>query len=242
MAFLSVEVIREENPKVLPYSLWHSLCTSENMNGSLEWWAGPNESCIVVYVITCELATEGRACRRLGLLYVLILPFMFVAYSNWFDMRVVCDQLLPARNKKCVFRWVCPEMQRRRSIDGPPVSVATQCLRIQGWTVSYMLIMFLWYVNTCLPNHTVSRCRTPQCARSLPWDVASQIDVFIEQRPGGIVRPLRWDRSNNNGQVYSAGMRLLKKHRPCFVTCFGRMALWTKWSWVLPNSKFSPTS
>jgi len=126
-----------------------------------------------------------------------------------------------------------------------PVFVATQCLHFQGWRVSYILkaggFMFLWDVHTCLPNHMASHCVTPHRAFSLPWDVTSQIDEFIRQRPGD-VRLLRCYLSSNNKKVHLVRMRLLKKHRPYFVMCCGRMALWTKWSWILANSKFSPTS
>jgi len=68
--------------------------------------------------------------------------------------------------------------------------------------------------------------------------VTSQIDEFIQQRPGDILCLLQCDLSSNNKQVHLIGMRLFKKHRPCFVMCWGRMALWTKRSWVLANSKF----
>jgi hypothetical protein len=119
----------------------------------------------------------------------------------------------------------------------PPFSGLKSLLYFEGRD-----FMFLWYVHTCLPNHMVSHCGTPQCAFSLPWDVPSQIDEFIQQRPGDVMHLLQCDLSSDNRQVHLIGMRLLKKHRPCFVMCCGRMALWTKWSWVLANLKFSPTS
>ena len=164
---------------------------------------------------------------------------MFVAYNK--DLLYMCVQQRFAIHVVCVCVCVCVFVcvttfcqSRIKSVCWDdcvfrcktvplsgwlPVFVATQCLHFQGWWVLYFKgrgFMFLWYVHTCLPNLIVSDCGTPQCAFSLPWDVTSQIDEFIQQKPGEIVCLLHCDLSSNDRQMHLIGMRS-KKHRPCFV-------------------------
>jgi hypothetical protein len=147
---------------------------------------------------------------------------MFVAYSKDLLYMLCVTAFCQSRIKSvcrddCVLR--CNTVPFGRWL---PVFVATQCLHFQGWRVSYILkagVFFCSY-EMFVPAYQTTWCHTVEHHSvhfSLPWDVTSQIDEFIQQRPGNNVRLLRYDLNSSNKKVHLIGIRLFKKHRPCFV-------------------------